>query len=279
MFDTVEKLGHSVIQHGKSNNRIYLMKYDERDQAHIVEQLAELAEKRSYGKIIVKLPGSACEKFLKNGYRKEGEVKGYYRNGESCKMLSRFLNKSRSKTENLPLYREILDTSQKKKRSRLRPLARDYRIAILGEEDSEKIAALYSRVFATYPFPIFDSNYIKETIRSNVVYFGVYYKNELIGLSSGEMNVQQRNAEMTDFAVIPGHRGKSLSKHLLKMMQQEMNKRGIATLYSLARAISLPMNATFAGLGYHYGGTLINNTQISGKIESMNIWVNCSLQE
>jgi hypothetical protein len=32
------------------------------------------------------------------------------------------------------------------------------------------------------------------------------------------------------------------------------------------------MNITFAKLGYRYGGRLINNTNISGSIESMNVW-------
>jgi hypothetical protein len=32
------------------------------------------------------------------------------------------------------------------------------------------------------------------------------------------------------------------------------------------------MNITFSKLGYKYGGLLKNNTNISGAIESMNVW-------
>ena len=32
------------------------------------------------------------------------------------------------------------------------------------------------------------------------------------------------------------------------------------------------MNITFAKLGYDFGGTLTRNTQISGDLESMNVW-------
>lgn len=32
------------------------------------------------------------------------------------------------------------------------------------------------------------------------------------------------------------------------------------------------MNVTFSKLNYNYGGTLINNTNISGDLESMNVW-------
>ena len=32
------------------------------------------------------------------------------------------------------------------------------------------------------------------------------------------------------------------------------------------------MNKTFLNAGYNYSGTLTKNTQIAGKIESMNVW-------
>jgi hypothetical protein len=32
------------------------------------------------------------------------------------------------------------------------------------------------------------------------------------------------------------------------------------------------MNFVFAGAGYAFGGTLVNNTGISGRLESMNVW-------
>ncbi len=51
-----------------------------------------------------------------------------------------------------------------------------------------------------------------------------------------------------------------------------MKKRGIKTSYSIARAVSYGMNITFAKHGYIYSGTLVNNTNIAGSIESMNVW-------
>ena len=44
------------------------------------------------------------------------------------------------------------------------------------------------------------------------------------------------------------------------------------TYFSIARSLSAAMNITFAKNGYRYGGTLGNNTNIAGRIESMNIW-------
>jgi hypothetical protein len=55
-------------------------------------------------------------------------------------------------------------------------------------------------------------------------------------------------------------------------MQKAMTERGITTWYTIARALSAGMNITFAKAGYRYAGTLVNNTDISGTIESMNVW-------
>jgi hypothetical protein len=52
-----------------------------------------------------------------------------------------------------------------------------------------------------------------------------------------------------------------------------MINRRIITAYTIARAESAGMNETFAKNGYKYCGTLVNNTNISGQIESMNVWV------
>jgi len=109
-------------------------------------------------------------------------------------------------------------------------------------------------------------------MQENIIYFGVFYKSELAGIASCEISSKYNNAEMTDFAILNKHRGKGLAKAMLKEMEDEMIRRDIKTLYTIARAISLAMNCTFSESGYLFGGTLINNTQISGGIESMNVW-------
>ena len=59
---------------------------------------------------------------------------------------------------------------------------------------------------------------------------------------------------------------------LLHAMETEMKNEGILLAYTIARAISRPINATFAGAGYQFGGMLPNNTNICGSMESMNVW-------
>jgi RimJ/RimL family protein N-acetyltransferase len=77
---------------------------------------------------------------------------------------------------------------------------------------------------------------------------------------------------MTDFATSRHHAGNNLSMLLLNHMEHEMKRQGISTLYTIARLLSLPMNKTFLRSGFTYSGTLRNNTNISGRIESMNLY-------
>lgn len=144
-------------------------------------------------------------------------------------------------------------------------------VDILGEEEADEISEIYKRVFKSYPFPIHDPNYIRKTMREHIRYFGIRANGNLIALSSAEMDVNAANAEMTDFATLPEARGKRTAYYLLRAMEAEMRQTGLKTLYTIARLNSLPMNKTFLKHGYIYSGTLINNTNIDGSIESMNV--------
>ena len=94
----------------------------------------------------------------------------------------------------------------------------------------------------------------------------------LAAASSAEIYREDENVEMTDFAVHQAFRGKNLSGLLLSRMEEEMRAAGMKTAFTIARAHSYPINATFARAGYAWGGTLVNNTNICGGFESMNVW-------
>jgi ribosomal protein S18 acetylase RimI-like enzyme len=166
--------------------------------------------------------------------------------------------------------------------------------SICGLEDVEEIGQVYRNVFESYPFPIDDPKYLSECIASGeTIYFALTIpkqkqevdncdtrensnenqkERDIIALSAAEMNLKEGNVEMTDFATLAKYQGEGLATILLALMEIEVRKRGIRTAYSIARANSYSMSITFARMGYSFGGTLKNNTNIGGQIESMNIW-------
>ncbi len=83
-------------------------------------------------------------------------------------------------------------------------------IRICTPEDAEEMSVLYKSVFETYPFPIHDPCYIRDTMQSHVLYFSVELSGKLIALSSAEMSPSYGNVEMTDFATDPAWRGHGL---------------------------------------------------------------------
>jgi len=272
--DTIEYMDGALIQHGPLSDRIYMMKMGESQSEDLVDGLLRKAIDGGYSKVFVKIPESSDEPFLDAGFQKEASVPGFFHGQESASFLGYYLNSERRQEENPEKLDGILELTQRQGDSDgPAPLSRDiFTIRPCRAGDVNKMAEIYQKVFPTYPFPIHSPDYLQETMESNVDYFGVTVNNRLVALSSSEMDTESKNVEMTDFATLPDWRGNSLGTHLLNRMEEAMKTKKIKTAYTIARAASLGMNITFARCNYEYGGRLINNTNISGQIESMNIW-------
>jgi putative beta-lysine N-acetyltransferase len=276
MMDTTTRLGNSMVQHGPFSNRIYLMKLDPRDLPAITEGLDDLCRGNGYTKIFAKVPRAHAAPFLQAGYVREATVPGFFEGKEDGDFLSRFVDPRRADPgDHGPEIRRVLELAEAKAGADTKPPARtgEETLFACAPAHAEEMSLLYREVFATYPFPIHDPAYLRETMASHVAYFGARATDgRLAALASSEMDEASGNVEMTDFATLPQMRGRGLAQRLLALMEREMRRRGLVTAYTIARALSAGMNITFSRRGYRFGGTLVNNTQISGRIESMNIW-------
>lgn len=279
-MDKIEKLGSSLIQHGKHSDRIYLMKLSRSDFTDITKALKKIAQIYQYSKIFAKVPESMKTAFIRDQYRVEAEIPGFFKGKEKGLFMAKFLKPDRSQlppprqtriTRNIKLAisQPVMDTIQVDKKFQIGQLSVDY---------VSELSELYRMVFQSYPFPIHDPEYLKKTMEENLIYFGVFHEDRLVAAASSEMYYDYQNVEMTDFATHPDYRGKKLALILLDLMEKKMVRRNMKCLYTIARSHSAGMNITFARKGYKFGGTLINNTNISGEIESMNVWYKNTLQ-
>lgn len=273
MIDIIETFGFGTsIQHGKLNDRIYLMKLNKKDFGQIIDYLLGLAKAQDYSKIFCKVPAWAVPVFVSNGFVIEAQVPNFYKGEVNVFFLSKFTNQDRQlhcEHDQLTVMSQLLLSSSPQHKEVSAPS--DFVFKALRAADANEISKLYRNVFESYPFPIFEPAYIRDTMAHNVQYFGYHHKGRLVAISSAEIDRHGQNAEMTDFATHPHFRGNKLALMLLGTMEQAMKSQGIATLYTIARLNSPAMNKTFLNLNYKYAGTLINNTNISGKIESMNV--------
>ncbi len=271
--DVIESISGATVQHGQVNDRIYLMKLGNAEPESLIPRLENLAESREYGKIFAKVPEQKAEPFLAAGFVEEGRIPGFFHGTEEAVFLGRFLDEDRSRDPDEENLERILKLARHRQGemedSAAIPLGR---IRPLEPPDAVSMVEIYDRVFPSYPFPIHDPDYLVKTMESHVDYFGVEVKGKLVSVSSAERNDAARNVEMTDFATLPEYRGSSLATFLLTEMEAAMREKGFETAYTIARAVSPGMNITFSKCGYEFGGRLVNNTNISGRIESMNIW-------
>jgi putative beta-lysine N-acetyltransferase len=271
--DVIERFGDSIIQHGKANDRAYVMKVGKEDHPAIVDKVTSLALAEDYSKIFVKAPAFARAAFIENSFVEEGHIPGLFRGNEDGFFLSKFLSEERQKEKRPDLVSKVLRTArQKAGKIGVPSLSPGQVCLIMGKKDVEPMAQLYRKVFASYPFPIHNPAYLARTMDENLVYYGIRADDKLIALASTEHDFDGQNAELTDFATLPQFRRHGLASYLLEKMEEGLRKTGVQTAYTIARAYSFGMNITFAKHGYTYGGTLTNNTQISGDLESMVVW-------
>ncbi len=270
--DKIETIANGTcIQHGRLNNRIYLMKLDSRDMPQVFTLVHQLAKEEKYSKIVCKIPKKYAPVFYANGFILEAQIPHFYNGNEDAFFVSKYLSSDRVlkiERDKLNAFSSILSKEQ----PRITAFNGDFTIRELTKDDVIKITDIYSAVFETYPFPIHEKEYVLQTMNENVRYFGAEKNGELAAVASSEMDVRNKNAEMTDFATYPKYAGNRLASALLKRMEQEMKKDGMKTLYTIARLKSIPMNLTFIRMNYNYSGTLIKNTNISGDIESVNVY-------
>jgi putative beta-lysine N-acetyltransferase len=256
--------------------------------------MIKIAEKNNYSKIFAKTPETLYPVFEKYGFIKEAFIPNFFKGIQKAVFTSLFCNPKRKILTDKNKLDSIITTAKNKKdllyksktiefknyfESQYKNFTENgFKIRICTPDDALEMSEIYKKVFKTYPFPIHEPEYLISTMKKNITYFCVEIKNtfetknKIAALSSAEMDKNMGNAEMTDFATLPEFSGNGFALFLLYEMENFIRKNNFLTAYTIARAASFGMNITFAKMNYIYSGRLINNTNISGAIESMNIW-------
>ena len=266
------KLTGALIQHGPLSARIYLMKGCPGKPRPLIDKLRALADRRGYGKIFAKVPARLGQDFLAAGFCREATIPDFYPGGEAAWFLGLYPLPTRAREKQPGECEQLITMCRKQARPSMPRLPPGLRIRHLEPGDSQAMAAIYREVFPTYPFPIDNPGYLEQTMGEHIDYFAVTTMGRLLALASAEKDNDAGNVEMTDFATLANWRGLGFAGHLLQTMEKNCAGSGFRLAYTIARARSAGINLTFARAGYHYAGRLRNNTNISGHIESMNVW-------
>ncbi len=270
--DTIIKTGSSLIQHGSLNDRVYIMKADPADCTETIQLAKKLSTEKGYSKIFAKVSLNVLEFFKAEGFQTEAAIGRTPENGGDISFMSLFCKQWRNAYNDYDQCSSILESIENRSAKNGKQLPDGWSMGRCGAEDAEEMAALYSVVFQSYPFPIDEPGYIRKTISDGIRYYFVKDSHSrILALSSAEFDKLTDSSEMSDFATLPDARGKNCAGNLLRFMETE--NAPSTTPYTIARAVMAPMNKVFAHNGYVFGGTLKQNTRIGGQdLEDMNVW-------
>ncbi|PRR86082.1 putative beta-lysine N-acetyltransferase [Clostridium luticellarii] len=267
------KIGKDKICVDYINSRVKIIKFHTMSVQNI-KRLIHFVSRQRLGKIICNCDIEYLDNFIKAGFELEGKIDGYFK-GKDAFCMSYFINKNRR------LYSEhskedlILRQSLNKKDTFIYNSSNfNYHIRNAAESDIKNMIKLFSQIFSTYPSEIFSEDYLRNTLNKKVLYkVAVDNDSRIIGIASADLDRENLNAEITDCVTHPHYRNKGILSNIIYSLELELKKMGFITLYSLSRAIHPGINFVLSKQGYTFRGKLINNCNICGGFENMNIWV------
>ncbi|GBF34697.1 beta-lysine acetyltransferase [Desulfocucumis palustris] len=260
-----------------ANQRLKVLSYQAGDYFLLAERIKELAREKKLGKVLFNSRKEGCPELERAGFVPEGTIPGFFNGKDAC-CYSYFIDSARFRSRHLEEEDGILKevTGNKAPVKSGVKLPSGYNLREIREDDVEGLVSLYRNIFASYPSPLFNPGYILDVMRQRVYFLAVFKNNVPVSAGSAEMDLINRNAEITDLATHPGARGMGLVTAIMKALETEMRERKLNCLYSLSRAGVPGVNRALYKLGYSYKGRLINNCHIGGRFEDMNIWVKSS---
>lgn len=255
------------------NRRLKVLDYQAEDFRAFAERLGFLADANRFDKIWILARPKDWERFVRLGFVVEGTLRHALR-GKTAYMVSQFRSTKRLRSPELRKEIDLLDRIlAREPRRGPRGLPAGYTLDFAREEDVPGMLALYRRVFETYPSPLTHREYLVDILHRGSVFRVVRNaKGEVASVASAELSPAHLSAELTDCATHPTERGRGLMSVILKALEQDLRQLGYRCAYTLARAPSFGMNAAFHALGYEFNGRMINNCDIYGGFEDMNLW-------
>lgn len=256
------------------NQRIKILDYEASDIGQLILKVRYLAEANSFDKIICMARRQDWQTFLRYGYVLEAVIK-YYLNGEDAFVVSKFRSQERLTSHNL--MEEVLMIEKVMERQwdsvSVRPLPSGYDVRLAKREDIPELLELYASIFETYPSPLIHASYLETVFQQDTLFAVCTRDGEIVSAASAETHPHVHAAELTDCATKKTARGLGLMSHILSALEENIAEKGYVCAYTMARSRSYGMNNVFYRLGYEFMGRLINNCDIYGDYEDMNIWV------
>ncbi len=245
---------------------------DKPETSRFINELKELGEKNSCNKIMLYIKDSEKKRINEKSFDKEGLIKGFF-NGETAYIYTLFLNSNKKNSTLLKEEEKIFDIAKDyKKHEGEAFVSKEYYTRLASKADAHKMSSFYEGIFETYPTPINDPEFIQECMDNDVYFTVIEHNGEIVSACSAEIMNEFKAAEIADCGTLVEHQGNNLLSYQFTYLEKFMKAKGIKTLFSYSRSLSIGMNLVNKKQGFTYGGRLKQNSNICGKIENMNVW-------
>jgi putative beta-lysine N-acetyltransferase len=271
--DAVSTLGKSLVHHGPYNDRAYLFRLNPADLPEISGRLLALARGRGYSRVIARVPAPARNHFASRGYTPGAYIPRLYRGAVDGYYMVNYRNPPESDWRDG--IDDVLAVAREKAQGSAasQVLEPGFTCTPAAPADAPALAAIYRKVFLTYPVPVHDPAYLVRGMQSNLLRcFCIRKDGRIAAVAAAAVDPDGRFAEMTGFATLPEYRGHRFAGCLLWRIETEMRSIGVKTVFAIVRARSYPANTTFARAGYTHTGTLAGCVNICGSLEDMSVW-------
>ena len=229
-IDRIETFEGARIQHGTLNRRIYVMHLDTGAVGRLIPALADLAAAEGYGKITAKIPTTCWPPFRSAGYVGEARIPGFYQGLTDALFVARFVSRTRMQADapyGIPEGCNATTTSTL-------PAAADKdatTVTACRPADAGALGRLYAEVFESYPFPIYDPAFLRQTMQKETFYYCIRIEGRIAAAAAAETDPASRSCEMTDFATRPEYRRRHLAGRLLQRMHRRARQNGLSTAF------------------------------------------------
>ncbi|MCK8817403.1 putative beta-lysine N-acetyltransferase [Natroniella sulfidigena] len=253
------------------NKRIVIKQYQGSNLSGFVKELIAIANSRNLTKIWVKAHAEDEEEFKSIGFESEAVVKAFY-GSEDAILMAFYLTEDRKESQDRRKKEQLISKVKSSEQDDEFTLPAGYNFRIATENDLAQLSNLYDDVFTSYPYPIKKEDYLKQMRQKGTIYGVISKEGKIVSAAAAETVAEYKNAELTDFATHVEHRGQGLAAYLLNRLEKELKSNNYKSLYTIARANVFGINKIFSSLNYEYTGRLIQNCNIAGGFEDMNVW-------
>jgi putative beta-lysine N-acetyltransferase len=255
------------------NQRLRILHYRGEDLDGLILRCRWLAEANGFDKVICMARHDDWQRFLRHGYVLEAVLK-YFHRGEDAFVVSKF--RSQERLTSHVLMEEIISIERLMAEESSvvhRALPAGYQVRMARRGDVPELLELYSTIFESYPSPLVHESYLQTVFQQESLFTVCVHEGRIVAAASAELHPDDLAAELTDCATRKEARGLGLMTHILRALEDELRLRRYVCGYTMARARSFGMNRVFHRMGYAFSGRLVNNCDIYGAYEDMNIWV------